>query len=352
MNDLLDAKNNKIKVMYVRSSTQKNHKKKQLSRSVNDNVRNRRTDELYHHNDGYQGKSYPEKSGHYDSPWKKRPPASTQAQHVDHGGICGNSQIDAEQLRHQRAEETKVYGENACQALFHNRPQALIRAWFVQSITSRFRETLRWMAINHKAYHVVEAEELARVSGTEHHGGVCFLIKKRLGLDVKTYLEQAPQQDCVLALDTPGNPYNLGGIIRSGAHFGANAVLLQDPNLLESGAAVRTAEGGAEYIQAIHAKDLPSTLDLFRDQGYRIVTASSKQGMPLPGAELPARMVLMLGQEPHTPGSSTRQQGDLQISMGGTGRIAGLNISVAAGILLAQWWHQHQVKPAGLSRSK
>ncbi|PMC21501.1 tRNA/rRNA methyltransferase YfiF, partial [Klebsiella aerogenes] len=32
-----------------------------------------------------------------------------------------------------------------------------------------------------KAYHVVDEAELAKASGTEHHGGVCFLIKKRHG---------------------------------------------------------------------------------------------------------------------------------------------------------------------------
>ncbi|CDL61517.1 hypothetical tRNA/rRNA methyltransferase yfiF [Klebsiella pneumoniae IS39] len=45
-------------------------------------------------------------------------------------------------------------------------------------MTPRFKEALRWMAANRKAYHVVDEAELAKASGTEHHGGVCFLIKK------------------------------------------------------------------------------------------------------------------------------------------------------------------------------
>lgn len=36
---------------------------------------------------------------------------------VDHGGISGKSFIDPEVLRRQRAEETRVYGENACRAI-------------------------------------------------------------------------------------------------------------------------------------------------------------------------------------------------------------------------------------------
>ena len=100
----------------------------------------------------------------------------------DHGGISGKSFIDPEVLRRQRAEETRVYGENACQALFQSRPEAIVRARFIQSVTPRFKEALRWMAANRKAYHVVDEAELAKASGTEHHGGVCFLIKNATAL--------------------------------------------------------------------------------------------------------------------------------------------------------------------------
>ncbi len=346
MNDSFDGKNGKVKVMYVRSDAQKRQKKRPTNRfgdaprrDVSDSVtRHRRTTDRRH------DKVYSEKPFSYDSPWKTLPPASiTEEQQVDHGGISGKSQIDPEQLRRQRMEETKVYGENACQALFSNRPQALVRAWFAESVTPRFRETLRWMAANHKAYHVVDDEELAKASGTEHHGGVCFLIKKRQSLDATMYLQQAPQTDCVLALDIPGNPYNLGGIIRSGAHFGVNAVLLQDPNLLESGAAIRTAEGGAEYIQAINASDFLSTLNVFRNAGYAIVIASDDKGTPLLQAQLPARMVLVLSHGHHELADRLWQQGNLNVSIEGTNRV-GLNISVTAGVVLAQWWHQNTVK--------
>lgn len=113
-------------------------------------------------------------------------------------------------LRRQRAEETRVYGENACQALFQSRPEAIVRAWFIQSVTPRFKEALRWMAANRKAYHVVDEAELAKASGTEHHGGVCFLIKKRHGTSVAQWVTKAGEEDCVLALEDVGNPHNLG----------------------------------------------------------------------------------------------------------------------------------------------
>jgi TrmH RNA methyltransferase len=76
-------------------------------------------------------------------------------------------------------------------------------------VTPRFKEALRWMAANRKAYHVVDEAELAKASGTEHHGGVCFLIKKRNGTTVEQWVA-GRAEDCVLALEDVGNPHNLG----------------------------------------------------------------------------------------------------------------------------------------------
>lgn len=276
-----------------------------------------------------------------DSPWKTSWQTPDEPAVPDHGGISGKSFIDPEQLRRQRAEETRVYGENACLALFKNRPDSIVRAWFVQSVTPRFRDALRWMAANRKAYHVVEDDELAKASGTEHHGGVCFLIKKRVGLDASGYLQTDQQTDCVLALEEVANPHNLGAILRSCAHFGVKGVMMADSAMLESGAAVRTAEGGAEHITSIQTDDLLSDLTRFREAGYTIVTTSSHQGTPLASVDLPLKMVLVLGQESTGLSEAVLQQADLALSIGGTGRVESLNVSVATGILLAEWWRQH-----------
>ncbi|PPC68994.1 tRNA/rRNA methyltransferase [Pantoea sp. ICBG 985] len=280
--------------------------------------------------------------GFSDSPWRtvSRPPVAAEA---DAGDEAASSKpvIDPELIRRQRQEETRVYGENACQALFQSRPESIVRAWFVQSVTPRFRETLRWLAANRKAYHVVDDAELAKASGTEHHGGVCFIIKKRMGMPVAEWLQQAQSKDCVLALEDVSNPHNLGGIMRSCAHFGVKGLLVNDASLLESGAAVRTAEGGAEHVQAISGESFAAGLEAFRKAGYTIVTTSSHAGKPLAQAALPAKMVLVLGQEREGLSDSAFQQGDISLSIGGTGNVESLNVSVATGILLAEWWRQN-----------
>ncbi len=279
-----------------------------------------------------------------DSPWRtvSRAPGDETPVKEDHGGISGESFIDPEVLRRQRAEETRVYGENACQALFQSRPEAIVRAWFIQSVTPRFKEALRWMAANRKAYHVVDEAELAKASGTEHHGGVCFLIKKRHGTSVAQWVAKAGEEDCVLALEDVGNPHNLGAIMRSCAHFGVKGVVVQDAGVLESGAAIRTAEGGAEHVEPITGDSFIDTLDQFRKAGYAIVSTSSHNGTPLFKAELPKKMVLALGQERDGLSDAAISSADLSVAIDGTGNVESLNVSVATGVLLAEWWRQNK----------
>ncbi len=133
--------------------------------------------------------------------------------------------------------------KNACQALFQSRPEAIVRAWFIQSVTPRFKEALRWMAANRKAYHVVDEAERRKPPAPSTTAASASLIKKRHGTSVAQWVAKAGEEDCVLALEDVGNPHNLGAIMRSCAHFGVKGVVVQDAGVLESGAAIRTAEG-------------------------------------------------------------------------------------------------------------
>ncbi|EXU73638.1 tRNA/rRNA methyltransferase [Erwinia mallotivora] len=346
MNDEFKGKSGKVKVMYVRGDDE-NSKGGHNPRTGKGGARQDGSRRPSRNADGGGGRGRsrePERElAPGESPWRtvSRAPYSAEENKPEHGGISGKSHVDPQQIRRQRMEETRVYGENACQALFQSRPDCIVRAWFVQSVTPRFREALKWMAANRKAYHVVDEAELAKASGTEHHGGVCFLIKKRMSMPVSQWLATAGEKDCVLALEEIGNPHNLGGMMRSCAHFGAKGVLVDDAAILESGAAVRTAEGGAEYVQAISGESFASGLNAFRKAGYTIVTTSSHKGIPLTEAELPPKMVLVLGQERDGLSDSTWQQGELNVSISGTGNVESLNVSVATGILLAEWWRQN-----------
>ncbi|QIX96642.1 MULTISPECIES: tRNA/rRNA methyltransferase [Cedecea] len=356
MNDEFKGKSGKVKVMYVRGDDESEKRTQNprtgkgggrpagASRGEGGGRRPARHDDKPRGGRDRNERNDRGDRGEASSPWRtvSRPPREEAPSTFDNDGTGTKNVIDPEVIRRQRAEETRVYGENACKALFQSRPECIVRAWFIQSVTPRFKEALRWMAANRKAYHVVDDAELAKASGTEHHGGVCFIIKKRSGISVQSWLNKAGEDDCVLALEDVGNPHNLGGIMRSCAHFGVKGLLIQDASLLESGAAVRTAEGGAEHVVAISGETFGDGLEAFRKAGYTIVTTSSHQGTPLYKAELPKKMVLVLGQERDGVSDTTFENADMSVAIEGTGNVESLNVSVATGVLLGEWWRQNK----------
>lgn len=335
MNDDKNSKAGKVKVMYVRPlEGDKARQAMGNPRTGKGRPRGNRAAD--------KKKTFAVEKDHSASPWKtisKCPPAETKEKA---SSLPAKLPIDPVLIRQQRKEEARVYGENACQALFASRPESIVRAWFVQGVTLRFRETLRWLAANRKAYHVVEEDEITKAAGTEHHGGVCFIIKKHQELPVEQWLEAHRTRDCVVALERVSNPHNLGAIMRSCAHFGVAALLVDDASLVESGAAVRTAEGGAEHVRAVTAETFHQGIARFREAGYTIVTTSSHQGTALSEVNLPTKCVFVLGQEGEGLQAETYNQGDMRVVIAGTNNIESLNVSVAAGILLSEWWRQQQ----------
>ena len=66
-------------------------------------------------------------------------------------------------------------------------------------------------------------------------------------------------------------------------------------------------------------------------QGYRLFFTS-----------VPAKMVLVVGQVFDGLPDAARDPNDLRVKIDGTGNVAGLNISVATGVLLGEWWRQNK----------
>ena len=62
---------------------------------------------------------------------------------------------------------------------------------------------------------MVDSDELSLVSGTEHHGGICMLVKKQRTFSLQGYLDVPHQEDCLVVLDQVNNAQNLGSVVRT-----------------------------------------------------------------------------------------------------------------------------------------
>ena len=146
----------------------------------------------------------------------------------------------------------RLCGPAAVTAAFEARPDAVLRMFYT---TSRRREAgplCAIMAKTHRPYREVTQEEIIKIAGTEHHGGIVAVAVPR---DAPV-LGKGPFPQALLGapvlpmLDGIGNPHNLGAIARSAAFFGCTGMLISnDPRQAGlSDAAYRIAEGGLEHL--------------------------------------------------------------------------------------------------------
>ena len=231
----------------------------------------------------------------------------------------------------------KVYGENACLALFAERPESIVRLWSTVQMSHKIGEVLSYLAENKKAYHIVDSEELARVSGTEHHGGICLLVKKPRAFTLQGYLDIPREEDCLGLLDNVNNAQNIGGVLRTCAYFGVKNIVADNVENLYSAASMRVAEGGAEYIRVLETDYIDSALMQLRKSDYQIIHVShNKQGEPLDKVRLKNKVVFVIS-ESSTESLAAPEDSPVRLTLASPIK-SGLNIAVNAGVLLAKWY--------------
>ncbi|MFH5925067.1 TrmH family RNA methyltransferase [Roseomonas xinghualingensis] len=231
-------------------------------------------------------------------------------------------------------EPDRICGLAAVSAVFARRPRDVLRLFHLPSRRREANPFCSVMAQMRKPYREVGEEELARVAGTVHHGGIVAVTARRkvpqLALPLAPALRAAP---VLPVLDGVSNPHNLGAIARSAAFFGCIGMVVSgDPRQAGlSDAAWRTSEGGLEVLSLWSAPALPSALPRL---GVMTVAAVARGGVApenLPPADCVA---LVLGNEEQGVSERTAAACDARVTLPGSGRVESLNVSVAAAVLI------------------
>jgi TrmH RNA methyltransferase len=251
-----------------------------------------------------------------------------------HASPQHRSRAEAHASTRDRTE--RVVGLEAVRAVLRVRPEAVLHLAHSSEARRQVADLLREAARLRIAYREVDEDELGRIAGTLHHEGVCLQVRARPPVELPELVRALGPGGFVLALDQVQNPHNIGALLRSAAYFGATGLLIASREERGLGpAAVRVAEGGAEYVPVCVVPELCAALDKLGEAGASIIGADAHEGEPLHSARLPQRCVLVLGSERSglSPGVQKRCTRRLRIE--GRGQIESLNVSVAAGILLA-----------------
>lgn len=261
------------------------------------------------------------------------PPRGTQPLGADHD------------ILPPRPETHKVYGLAAALAVMARRPEHVVHIAHTEAVRKPLAPVLREAARRRIAYREVTDDELARIAESVHHEGVCLFVAETPPPSLQELARRTAPRGLLLALDRVGNPHNVGAILRTAAFFGARGMVVAGGGKRSRlpPAAVRVAEGGAEYVPVVRIAELADALRELAGHGLTIVGADAHAQQSLAALRWPERAVLVVGSEDLGLSPAVRAACSETVRIVGPGHDAvdSLNVSVAAGVLMASFAEQY-----------
>jgi TrmH RNA methyltransferase len=241
----------------------------------------------------------------------------------------------------------KYYGFNACEALWKNRAIDIIRVYVEEGRLKDFGTLLKWCAKQKKAYHVCTPADLEKIAASVHHEGIVILAHAPKSLtdeDLDGRLAALSGATSLIYLDGVQNPHNVGSITRLAAHFGVPLIIGKEKELPRlSPSAARVAEGAAEHVPFLVVKDPDVAIAKLKKKGYKVVVTSSHADTMLYQTKLPAKALFVFGGETAGASAKLAKLADLSVNIPGTGVVESLNVAIAAGLFLGEFWREHKV---------
>lgn len=189
---------------------------------------------------------------------------------------------------------------------------------------------------------------IERAAGGEvNHQGVLAHCSSARYADADKLLERLAeaQASICLILDGIEDPHNLGAIIRTAECAGIDAIFI--PDRRSSGlneTVAKTSAGAVELVDIARVTNINRLIEDLKEAGFWIAGTDGLAEVPYTDADWSGKWAIVLGGEGAGIHKLTREKCDVLVKIPLYGRIASLNVSVAAGILLFEIARQQGAK--------
>ncbi len=253
--------------------------------------------------------------------------------------------------------EAVVYGRRASLMVAEHRAQDIKRVFYEEGAPNRdLKPLLQSCAQQKKPYRAVSVEELFKISGSTHHEGVVVVTRPLQRVEFEDYLKtyfftkvtkktsgqtqaESKKRPIWVAFDRVDNDHNHGAIARTLAWFGAEGLIWEAPRPQLSPSALRIAQGGAEQISLLAVPSLSQALEQLKKQGVLILGAdqhAERSAFAQPEELSPKGVCWVMGSEQYGLSNGIKKRCDALMTIPGHGQLESLNVSVSAGLLIAQ----------------
>jgi 23S rRNA (guanosine2251-2'-O)-methyltransferase len=186
------------------------------------------------------------------------------------------------------------------------------------------------------AVRFVGRPELDRMAGNNAHQGVVALTssKQYRELDDVVAAKRGAHSLLVL-LDGIEDPHNLGAILRTADAAGADGVVIPERRAVGVTPVVTKASAGAsEHLPIAKVTNIARTVDELKDRNIWVVGLDERGTQTYDSLDYKMDCAIVLGAEGKGVHELVRKKCDFVVSIPMMGKVASLNVSVAAGVML------------------
>jgi len=181
-------------------------------------------------------------------------------------------------------------------------------------------------------------ERVEKLAPRQVHQGVAAICRAHAYAtvdEVIAHRHEKSKYDLVVLLDSVTDPQNLGSIIRTAHCCGANGVIIPENRAASVTASVSKASAGAvQYLPTAMVVNLVDAIGCLKERGFWIYGADAVARMDIQAPDYEGNIALVMGSEGRGIRPLIRKKCDFLISIPMRGRVASLNVSVAAGVIL------------------
>ena len=182
----------------------------------------------------------------------------------------------------------------------------------------------------------VERAKLDETSETGHHQGIialCPAVPYVEIADILAIARERGEAPFVIVLDGVTDPHNLGAVMRTAESAGAHGIIIPKRRAVGlTGTVAKTSAGAINHIAVARVNNISRALEELKAAGLWIACADM-DGTSLFETDLTGPIALVLGAEGEGVSRLVAEKSDFAVSIPMLGRIASLNVSVAAGVL-------------------
>jgi 23S rRNA (guanosine2251-2'-O)-methyltransferase len=183
----------------------------------------------------------------------------------------------------------------------------------------------------------VPIEKMNRITRKNHQGVIAFIsaISYASLENIISSAYESGKNPFILVLDRITDVRNLGAIVRTAECVGIDAIVIPDKNTARLGGdAFKTSAGALSRVPICRERNLKGTITYLKNNGLQVIGCTEKAGKLIYDFDYDIPLAIVMGSEEDGISPECLYLCSEQVKVPMFGKIASLNVSVAAGLVL------------------